>query len=127
IRRTVLPDALRIVIQIDAEVPFHDERIADPARVFVDLPETRAASALADRTLRFDGDADIVRQIRLGSRANNTTRIVLDAAGVSSYSIYPLYDPYRLVIDCVRGAIDPRPLVARQTAPLFGPPHRHRS
>src|SRR5439155_1204362 len=49
IRRTVLPDAVRIVIEIDAEVPFHDERIADPARVFVDLPETRAASALADR------------------------------------------------------------------------------
>ena len=24
------------------------------------------------------------------------------AAGVSSYSVYPLYDPYRLVIDCVR-------------------------
>ena len=43
IRRTVLADAVRITIELDGEVPFHDERIADPSRVFVDLPGTRAA------------------------------------------------------------------------------------
>ncbi|HEV3141276.1 MAG TPA: N-acetylmuramoyl-L-alanine amidase [Vicinamibacterales bacterium] len=119
IRRTVLPDAVRIVVDLDAEVPFHDERIGDPARVFIDLPDTQAAAPLVDQTLRFESDADIVRQIRLGRRANNTTRIVIDAAGVGSYSVYPLYDPYRLVIDCVRATAAPGPLAARQTAPLF--------
>ena len=78
-------------------------------RVFVDLPSTRAAPALVDRTLRFDGDNDIVRQIRIGRHPDNRTRVVLDAAGVSSYSVYPLYDPYRLVIDCVR-ALPPAPV-----------------
>jgi N-acetylmuramoyl-L-alanine amidase len=102
IRRAVLPDAVRITIELDAEVPFHEERIPDPARVFVDLPGTRAAAPLVDQTLRFEGDADIVRQVRVGRHPNNTTRIVLDAAGVTSYSVYPLYSPYRLVIDCVR-------------------------
>ena len=102
IRRAVLPDAVRITIELDGEVPFHEERIADPARVFVDLPSTRAAPSLVDQTLRFEGDADIVRQVRVGRHPNNTTRIVLDAAGVTSYSVYPLYSPYRLVIDCVR-------------------------
>jgi len=38
IHRTDLPDAVRITIELDGEVPFHDERIADPPRVFVDLP-----------------------------------------------------------------------------------------
>ena len=104
IRRTVLPDAVRVTIDLDGEVPFHDERIADPARVFIDLPGTRAVPALADRNLRFDGDADIVRQIRIGRHPQNMTRIVLDGAGISSYSVYPLYGPYRLVIDCVRAA-----------------------
>jgi N-acetylmuramoyl-L-alanine amidase len=104
IRRAVLPDAVRITIELDGEVPFHDERIADPARVFVDLPGTRAAPALLDRTMRFTGDADIVRQVRIGRHPNNTTRVVLDAADVTSYSVYPLYSPYRLVIDCVRTA-----------------------
>src|SRR5512138_2946743 len=66
IRRSVLPDAVRITIELDGEVPFHDERIPDPARVFVDLPGTRAASTLVDQTLRFHSDADIVRQVRIG-------------------------------------------------------------
>jgi N-acetylmuramoyl-L-alanine amidase len=102
IRRAVLPDAVRVTIEIDGEVPFHDERIANPARVFVDLPGTRAAPGLLDQTLRFDGDGEIVHQVRVGRHPNNTTRIVLEAAGVTSYSVYPLYGPYRLVIDCVR-------------------------
>jgi N-acetylmuramoyl-L-alanine amidase len=102
IRRIVLPDAVRVTIDLDLEVPFHDERIADPARVFLDLPSTRAAAPLVDHTMRFDGDTDVVRQIRIGRHPNNTTRVVLDAAGVSSYSVYPLYGPYRLVIDCLR-------------------------
>ncbi len=104
IRRTVLDDAVRVVIELDTEVQFHQDRIPDPSRVFVDLAGTRAAAALVDRTIRFEGDGDVVRQIRLGRHPNNTTRVVLDVAGVSSYSVYPLYDPYRLVIDCVREA-----------------------
>jgi N-acetylmuramoyl-L-alanine amidase len=104
IRRSVLPDAVRITIEVDGEVPFREERIADPMRVFVDLPGTRPAPALVDRTLRFEADADVVRQVRIGRHPNNTTRVVLDAAGVISYSVYPLYSPYRLVIDCVRSS-----------------------
>src|SRR5439155_7496018 len=93
----------RVTIALDAEVPqFHDERLSDPPRVFVDLPSTRAAVALGDRTLRFDGDQDVVRQVRIGRHPNATTRVVLEEAGVASYSVYELYNPYRLVIDCAR-------------------------
>ena len=102
IRRAVLKDVVRIVIELDSEVPFHDERIENPTRIFVDLPSTRANPSLIDQTLRFDGDSDIVRQVRVGRHPNSTTRVVLEAAGVSSYSVYPLYSPFRLVIDCLR-------------------------
>ena len=118
IRRTVLPDAVRVTIELDREVPFRDERLADPARVFVDLPATHASPGLTDRTIRFDGDSDLVRQIRIGRHPNNTTRVVLDVAGVATYSVYPLYSPYRLVIDCVRAA--PAPIAA--PAPAARPP-----
>ncbi len=88
IRRAVLPDAVRVTIELDSEVAFHEERLADPVRVFVDLPATKAAPALIDRTLRFEADADVVRQVRVGRHPNNTTRVVLEAAGVGSYSVY---------------------------------------
>ena len=104
VKRTVLSDVVRVVIELDGEVPFHDERIGDPDRLFVDLAPAQAVQALTDQTLRFTSDSDIVRQVRLGKQSNRTTRIVLDAGGVSTYSIYALYAPYRLVIDCVRGA-----------------------
>jgi N-acetylmuramoyl-L-alanine amidase len=106
IKRIVLPDVVRVVIEIDGEVPFHDERISDPDRLFVDLAPAQTIASLAEQTLRFASDSDIVRQARLGRQPNRTTRVVLDASGVSTYSIYALYEPYRLVIDCVRG---PRP------------------
>jgi N-acetylmuramoyl-L-alanine amidase len=102
VRRAVLADAVRITIELDGEVAFHDERITDPDRLFLDLPSTRPGRSLLDKTVRFDGDSDIVRQVRIGRHPNNTTRVVLDASGVSSYSVYPLYNPYRLVIDCTR-------------------------
>jgi N-acetylmuramoyl-L-alanine amidase len=127
IRRSVLPDAVRITIELDREVPFHSERIPDPMRVFVDFSGTRPATPLADRTLRFDTDADtdIVRQIRIGRHPNNVTRVVLDGLDVSSYSVYPLYSPFRIVIDCVRGSGPrqpngplERPAVAIERAPI---------
>jgi N-acetylmuramoyl-L-alanine amidase len=115
ITRNVLPDVVRISIELDGEVPFHDERAADPDRVLVDLARTRPSSAAADQTVRFSGDSDVVRQIRVGAVQNRATRLALDAAGVASYSVYPLYNPYRLVIDCVRAprTVPLRPLVAR--------------
>ena len=102
IRRTVLADVVRVVIELDGEVAYHDERLAAPNRVFVDLPTTRANLSLQDQTIRFDEDTDIVRLIRVGRHPNNTTRVVLEGAGIASYSVYPAYSPFRLVIDCIR-------------------------
>lgn len=102
IRRAVLADVVRVVVELDDEVTFHDERLENPTRVFLDLPHTTLATTLVDKTLRFDADTDIVRQVRIGHQPNNTTRIVIEASGVSSYSIYPLYSPFRLVIDSLR-------------------------
>lgn len=128
IRRAVLSDVVRVTIALDAEVLFHDERIDGPARIFIDFPSTRPAASLADRTLRFDDETSLVRQVRVGRHPNMTTRVVLDAIGVSSYSVYPLYNPYRLVIDCIRAtAPAPRtPALEASAAPLPARPLRTR-
>jgi N-acetylmuramoyl-L-alanine amidase len=113
IRRATMQDIVRVVIELDREVIFHDEHLENPSRVFVDLPATQASAPLKDQTLRFDGDGDLVHQVRIGRHPGSTTRVVLDTEGVSSYSIYPLYSPYRLVIDCLRPSTEP----AAQTTP----------
>jgi N-acetylmuramoyl-L-alanine amidase len=119
IRRDLLVDVVRVTIELDTEVDFYDERILNPVRVFVDLPYTRLSSNLAERTLRFDGDTEIVRQIRIGRHPNDVTRVVLEADGVASYSVYPLYNPYRLVIDSFKTA---PPASAKDARGFTAPP-----
>ncbi len=102
IRRDVLPDAVRITLELEREAAFHEERIDGPPRVFVDLQQTRAVDALRDVTIPFPDD--VVRQARVGRQLENRTRVVLDLQGAGRYSVYSLYNPYRIVIDFERTA-----------------------
>jgi N-acetylmuramoyl-L-alanine amidase len=70
--------------------------------VFFDLKGVRTSASLQDGSLKFDDD--IVREIRLGRHPQNTTRVVMDLDGVEAYNVYPMYSPYRLVIDFKRSA-----------------------
>jgi N-acetylmuramoyl-L-alanine amidase len=119
IRREVLPDALRITLELEREATFYEERLDGPPRVFVDLQNTQAADALRDATVPFQGD--VVRQARVGRQADNRTRVVFDLQGAGRYSVYSLYNPYRVVIDFERlPGIAPGTLVAtedRETEP----------
>lgn len=97
IKRTALPDGVRVSIEMDGESTYHAERLAGPDRVFFDLKGAMAVPALQDATLRYG--EDLVREIRLGRHPQNTTRVVMDMTGIESYSVFTLYDPFRLVID----------------------------
>jgi N-acetylmuramoyl-L-alanine amidase len=100
VQREVLPEAVRITVEMDREVPFYQERLENPSRLFFDLKGSRTVAKLVDAMFHYD--TDIVREIRLGRHPNNAIRIVLDLEGVSRYSVYTLYEPYRIVIDCER-------------------------
>jgi N-acetylmuramoyl-L-alanine amidase len=100
IRRELLPDVLRITLDLEREVPFSEERLLNPARVFIDLQQTQAVAALADATIPV-GD-DLVKQIRVGRQGDARMRIVFDLNRTGSYSVYPLYNPFRVVIDFER-------------------------
>jgi N-acetylmuramoyl-L-alanine amidase len=97
IKRSPLPDGMRVTIEMDGESAFRAERLDAPRRVFFDLKGARPVPALLDATLKF-GD-DVVREVRLGRHPRNTTRIVFDMEGADSYSVFTLYNPFRLVID----------------------------
>ena len=97
IKRTALPDGVRVTIEMDGEATFRAERLESPRRVFFDLRGARPVPELLDATLKFSDD--LVREVRLGRHPKNTTRIVFDMEGADSYSVFTLYNPFRLIVD----------------------------
>jgi N-acetylmuramoyl-L-alanine amidase len=121
IRRSVLPDGIRLTVDLDAEVAYHQEEIENPRRLFFDLKGVKAAPGLQDVSLKFDDE--VVKEVRLGRHPQNTTRLVVDLDGVSTYTVYPLYGPYRLVIDFRRVvATTPTGASKAVTQPIVMPP-----
>ncbi len=100
ITRTALPDGVRISIEVDRELIFRKEALENPKRLFFDLRGTQTTADLRDRTITWD--EDIVREIRLGRHPRNTTRVVMDMEGIESYSVFTLYNPYRVIVDLRR-------------------------
>ena len=128
VRRTELPNGVRIMLELDAEVPFHSERIENPARVFFDLKGATAAASLLDSSMKFNDD--LVREVRFG-RHPGATRVVMDLSAVESYTVFTLYEPFRLIVDFKRAAAsaaarEPRlpqaaPIVPEAPAPAAPP------
>jgi N-acetylmuramoyl-L-alanine amidase len=118
VRRTVLSDGVRITVELDAETAYHQEEIANPRRLFFDFRNVKAVAGLQDTSLKFDDD--VVKEIRLGRHPQNTTRLVMDLEGVDNYTVYPLYAPYRLIIDLRRPAAS-APIAAARTEPKPAP------
>ena len=101
VKRTALPDGVRVSIELDGELPYHAEKLDGPRRVFFDIKGARASAGLLEDALKFPDD--IVREIRFG-RHPGATRVVMDMEGAESYSVFTLYDPFRIVIDFKRSA-----------------------
>jgi N-acetylmuramoyl-L-alanine amidase len=107
IKRVPLPDGVRVSIELDAESMYRHEQLEHPRRVFFDLKGARTTSPLQDAVLKFDDD--VVREIRLGRHPRNTTRVVMDMEAVDTYTVFTLYNPFRLVVDFKRSAIAAKP------------------
>ena len=100
IQRVVLPNTVRITLELDREVTYREERLAGPSRLFFDLKNVQLTPALMDKVISYG--SDVVNKIRVGRHPDNTVRVVLDFEDVSKYSVFTLYSPFRLVIDAER-------------------------
>jgi N-acetylmuramoyl-L-alanine amidase len=114
VTRATVGDIVRVTMEFDREVDYHQERLEGPARLYFDLKNTQTTAALQDATYSYSDTT--VRHIRLGRPKQDITRLVIDLAGVDKYSIFELYNPYRLTIDLHRAMPKVEPLVARRLA-----------
>jgi N-acetylmuramoyl-L-alanine amidase len=128
IQRTASENSVRVVLELNREVNYREERLFGPARLFFDLSNVQLTPALLDAALNFP--SDIVNKIRLGRHPDNVVRVVLDFEGVSKYSVFTLYSPFRLVIEAERipGRTatvimnEPRPVIPSLSPPAAAPP-----
>jgi N-acetylmuramoyl-L-alanine amidase len=116
-----LPRGDRITIELTLEVPYTAERLGNPDRVYVDLTHTTISLALIDQAAAAISGR-LVKNTRIGIHPNGTSRVVLDVTGKPRYSTFPLYNPFRLVIDIESDEIDPAALRAAPVTRLEAPP-----
>ena len=98
VTRAALTGQVRVTLTLDREVLFKEIRLHRPARLVVELPRTKLAPTLKHERLTFPTPA--VRTISVTPATVIGTNVNIDLTGVTSYSTFVLYNPYRLVVDC---------------------------
>jgi N-acetylmuramoyl-L-alanine amidase len=118
VRHWVGPHYTRIVIGLSGgEAKFETMRLANPDRIVLDLLNTHLSQAL--KGMKFPVEDGFLKRVRVGQYKPDVTRIVLDVEKVQDFFVFPLPNPFRLVVD-VHGPPDQAPArtaVAKSTAP----------
>jgi N-acetylmuramoyl-L-alanine amidase len=111
------PSFTRIVIDIGQLREYNSNQLTSPDRVYVDIYQTKLNPALQGRTITVDNA--YINQIRIAQRTNTTVRVVVDVDinSVKRYDVFPLRDPFRIVVD-----IYPKDPSSTAPAPKIGTP-----
>ncbi len=96
------PDYTRVVIYVDKEVSYRnrllkrDPSINKPPRLYIDIDSAVISPDLKQPIPIFDG---LLKMARAGQNSPDTVRVVLDIESIKDYKIFPLNDPFRIVVD----------------------------
>ena len=106
IRHWSTPTYTRVVIDLEEPVKYSahllkgDPQNKKPRRLYLDLEKSRVGSEIESSIPIKDG---LLQRARAGQYSSQRVRVVLDINNISRHKIFPLYDPFRIVVD-VRGA-----------------------
>lgn len=89
-------DYTRIVVDLSEPVQFSKNRLANPDRLYFDLPNTTIAKEIRTNLPVGDG---ILKTVRASQFNNETVRVVFDLEEISDYKTFIIDNPARLVID----------------------------
>ncbi|MRR53053.1 MAG: N-acetylmuramoyl-L-alanine amidase [Deltaproteobacteria bacterium] len=95
------PDYTRIAVTLDREVTFtphklrRDPQVSLPERIYIDFAGARIAPGVKDISI---GDG-LLKTARVGQFRSDVVRVVLDIENIQDYKIFPLSDPFRVIID----------------------------
>lgn len=95
------PDYTRIVVVLDQEVKYTHHRLKQdhsatlPERIYVDIEGAQIAPGVKDLPI---GDG-LLKTARVGQYRPDVARVVLDIENIREFKIFPLSDPFRIIID----------------------------
>jgi N-acetylmuramoyl-L-alanine amidase len=120
VSRSTLPHGERISIEFSDEISYFSDRVPNPDRVYFDFKNAVVGTPVIANAHAL-GSGTLVASVRIARHTEQTTRLVLDLTGHPRYSVFSLYNPFRLVVDVETdpvgaGAAPAPPLVARPTA-----------
>jgi len=95
------PDYTRIAVMLDREVKFTYHRLKQdrsgtlPGRIYIDIEGAKIAPGVKDIPI---GDG-LLKTARVGQYRPDVARVVLDIENIREFKIFPLSDPFRIIID----------------------------
>jgi len=110
----------RIVIDLDQEVAYkgqllkRDIALDKPPRLYVDLTVAKLSPQLKEP---IPIEAGLLKRVRAGQYTPDTVRVVLELESVADYKIFPLSDPFRVVIDVLGTSTAARPVEESEPTP----------
>lgn len=95
------PDYTRIAVVLDREAEYEYHRLKKdasgnlPTRLYLDIKGARVGKGVKDVPI---GDG-LLRTARVGQYRNDVVRVVLDIESFKHFKVFPLSNPFRIIID----------------------------
>mgnify|MGYP003704398677 CR=1 FL=1 len=106
---TPLPNGERLLVEFGREVSFNLARLGSPERLEVTFADAAGSAAATQAVAALTGP--LTKGARLSSTADRRVTLSLPVGAGARVSAFPIYDPYRVVID-----------IERQPSSTAGPP-----
>ena len=96
------PNYTRVVISLSGDAKFshrllkEDPKIEKPRRLYIDINRASLSSSLKQPIPINDG---LLKMARAGQYSKAVVRVVLDIESIEDYKVFPLAEPFRIVVD----------------------------
>ncbi len=106
----------RVVVDIGKLREYFSAELKDPDRIYIDVYQARLNPILHDKS--FAAQCDYIKEVRIAQKNATTVRMVveLDMTKVERYQIFPLFDPFRVVLDIYPKEAPPPPKTSESPA-----------
>jgi N-acetylmuramoyl-L-alanine amidase/putative methionine-R-sulfoxide reductase with GAF domain len=125
IRHFSSADSSTVVIDLEDQVPYEQQKLDNPARIYFDLHDTKMATGAEVESIAVD-DA-FLKRVRMAQPLTDVTRVVLETKGELGVSVKLDSKPYRLTIEVHKMSPNEIPATPVKPSPVIVAPPKKTS